>query len=674
MSIVARASTAVETTVQTACPLDCPDGCSLEVTTREGRVVALDGGTANPVTRGYICAKVRRFHHRVYGEDRVTYPMVRTGARAEGRFRRATWDEALELVASRMRQIVERWGGEAVLPYCYGGSNGFLTQDGLDVLLFRRMGASQLARTLCAAPTGAANMALYGKMPSVTYQDYPHARLLVLWGMNPSVSGIHALPYIREGRERGGRLVVVDPRSTTLARTADLHLPVRPGTDVVVALAVHRYLFEHGGVDHAFLAAHTTGAELLRARAAEWTVERAAQVAGLDAAALQQFASWYASESPALIRCGWGLERNRNGGNAAAAVLSLPAVAGKFGVRGGGYAMSNSASWGLTRTWLTDDERPTRVINMNRLGRVLTEPLDPPVQCLFVYNCNPAVTVPDQQRVLQGLAREDLFTVVFDQVVTDTARYADVVLPATTFLEGYDTARAYGPLSFLLGRPVIDPVGEARSNADVFGELASRLGLLRDGDPSGELELMMRMMDQLPPEIVAGLRAGEAGTAPWGGAPVQFGDVHPLTSDGRVHLFPESLDREAPHGLYRYQPDPATPEYPLALISPASDRTVSSTLGELPRPAVRLLMHPDDAGARRLTDGDDIVVFNERGEVACGVRVAARVRAGTVVLPKGVWRRHTANGNTATTLAPDTLTDLGGGACFNDARVEVRRA
>jgi anaerobic selenocysteine-containing dehydrogenase len=568
---------------------------------------------------------------------------------------------------------VARWGGEAVLPYCYGGSNGLLTQDGLDALLFRRLGTSRLARTLCAAPTGAANMALYGKMPSVSYQDYPHAHLLVLWGMNPAVSGIHAVPYIREARDRGGRLVVIDPRATALARTADLHLPVRPGTDVVLALAVHRYLFEHGFADEAFLAAHTTGADRLRERAAEWTIERAADVTGVAPSLLQQFAEWYAHETPALVRCGWGLERNRNGGNAAAAVLALPAVGGKFGVRGGGYAMSNSASWGVTRTWVTDEEPPTRVINMNQLGRALTGSLSPPVAYLFVYNCNPVATVPDQQRIVQGLSREDLFTVVFDQVMTDTARYADVVLPATTFLENYDTAKAYGPMSFLLGRPVIDPVGEARSNADVFGDLASRLGLLRDDDAASELDLLLRVMDGLPPHIAAGLRESGVGTAPWGGAPVQFVDVHPLTPDGRAHLFPDALEAEAPRGLYRYQPDPATPEYPLALITPASDRTVSSTLGELPRPAVRLVMHPDDAAARALADGDDVVVFNGLGEVHCGLHVAPRVRPGTVVLPKGVWRRHTANGNTATTLTPDALTDLGGGACFNDARVDVRR-
>jgi anaerobic selenocysteine-containing dehydrogenase len=663
-----------ESAVQTACPLDCPDSCTLHATVRDGRLVALDGGGDNPVTDGYICAKVRRFPDRVYGDARLRHPMVRSGARGSGSFERVSWDDALDRITRQLDAIRATHGAEAILPFCYGGSNGLLTQDVLDTLFFRRLGASRLARTVCAAPTGAANQSLYGKMASVTYQDYPAARLIVIWGMNPGTSGIHALPYIRQAQKAGARLIVIDPRTTTLARQADLHLAVRPGTDVVVALAVHRFLFEGGFADERFLAEHTIGADRLRERAAEWTIERAADVAGIDPAALERFANLYASSSPALVRCGWGLERNRNGGSAAAAVLALPAVGGKFGVRGGGYAMTNSAAWGLTRPWLTEPEPATRLVNMNHLGRVLTEHVTPPVKALFVYNCNPAVTIPDQQRVLRGLAREDLFTVVFDQVFTDTALYADVVLPATTFVEHYDIARAYGPIALQLGRPVVDPVGEARSNNDVFGELASRMGLLRDDEPRGELEALMRVIDDLPPAIGGRLRDGRPAEAPWNGAPIQFVDVFPLTPDRKVHLFPEALEAEAPRGLYGYQPDPATPEYPLALISPSSDRTVSSTLGELARPAVMLVMHPADARARGLEEGDSVRVYNALGEVRCGLQVIPTVRPGTVMLPKGLWRKSTANGNTATTLAPDTLTDVGGGACFNDARVEVALA
>lgn len=661
------------TAVETACPLDCPDSCSLSVTVSEGRITAIDGSEINPVTRGYICAKVRRFPERVYGDARVRFPMVRTGSRSSPSFARVSWDEALQVIVDRIRDVERTWGAEAILPFSYGGSNGFITHDGLDAVLFRRLGAARLARTVCAAPTGAANMALYGKMPSVTYRDYPAASLIVIWGFNPSVSGIHAVPFLREARQRGARIVVVDPRSTPTSRSADLHVPVRPGTDLVVALAIHRHLFEEGLADRGFLSAHASGAERLRERAAEWTFERAADVSGVDEGTLRQFAAWYADSSPALVRCGWGVERNRNGGSAVCAILALPAVGGKFGVRGGGYAMSNSASWGIERTWIGAEEPPTRVVNMNRLGRALDPSSEPPVKLLFVYNGNPVATIPDQQRVIRGLERDDLFTVVFDQVFTDTAHYADVVLPATTFLEGYDVVRGYGPLSLQLSQPVVDPVGEARPNADVFGDLAERLGLLGERDPRGELDLMLGILDGLPSTIGEGLRERRSADPPWDGAPVQFVDVFPRTADGKVHLFPEQLDAEHPTGLYRYQPDPATPAFPLSLISPASDRTVSSTLGELPRPEVRLLMHPEDASSRGLQDGDDVRIFNGLGEVRCRVQIGAWVRPGTIVLPKGLWRSHTANGNTATSLVPDTLTDVAGGACFNDARVQVER-
>jgi anaerobic selenocysteine-containing dehydrogenase len=660
-----------QSTVQTACPLDCPDSCSLDVTVQSGRIVEIDGSRRNPVTGGYICAKVRKFGARVYGDDRIHYPAIRRGPKGQGKFKRVTWDEALELIVDRFRSAKSEHGASSILPFSYGGSNGLLTQDNLDAQLWRRFGTSRLARTVCAAPTGVANQALYGKMPSVTYQDYPCAALIVLWGVNPSASGIHLVPYVREAQKRGAKLVVIDPRTTVLARSADVHLPVRPGTDVAVALALHRYLFENGLADDRFLHEYTIHADRLRERAADWTFERAADAAGVDSVALARCAELYASSSPALIRCGWGLERNRNGGNAAMAVLALPAVAGKFGVRGGGYSMSNSASWGINRSWIGSDEPDTRLVNMNKLGRALTEYDDPPVKVLFVYNCNPVATVPDQRRILHGLEREDLFTIVFDQVITDTALYADVVLPATTFLEGYDLAKAYGSISIDLARPVIDVVGEARSNADVFGDLCTRLGLLEEGEPAGELELTLRVLDSLPGTIGNDLRAGQPPAPPFGLTPIQFVDVFPNTPHGKIDLFPPELESGSESGLYRFRPDPATDRYPLALISPSSDRTISSTLGELPRPDVKLSMNPQDAAARGLTDGDLVRIFNDLGEVHCPLGVTSAVRPGTVSLPKGLWRRSTTNGYTATALVPDSLTDLGGGACFNDARVQV---
>ncbi|HZL92508.1 MAG TPA: molybdopterin-dependent oxidoreductase [Vicinamibacterales bacterium] len=662
---------APEHIVETACPLDCPDGCSLNVTVQDGRITKIDGSTSNPITDGYICAKVRRFGERVYGSDRLLYPAVRKGPKGEGaRFERVSWDGALNLVADRMREARDTWGAESILPYSYGGSNGLLTQDTGDATLFRRLGASRLARTVCAAPTGAANGALYGKMPSVTYQDYPEARLIIVWGVNPSASGIHMVPYLRDAQRRGAKLVVIDPRTTPLAKQADLHLALRPGTDLPIALAIHRHLFEGGFADRAFLEQHTHNADRLREKAQPWSFARAAAEADVPVELVARLAEWYATTAPALIRCGWGQERNRNGGNSSLAILALPAVGGKFRVRGGGYAMSNTEAWGIQRTWIGAPEASTRRINMNQLGRVLTEG-DPPVKVLFVYNSNAAATSPDQRRVLRGLERNDLFTVVFEQVMTDTTHYADVLLPATTFLEGYDIPRAYGPIGLRLARPVIEAVGEARSNAEVFGELLRLLELREDSDPVGELEEMLDVFSKMPAAIGNALRDDGAAVPPFAGRPIQFVDVMPRTSDGKVDLFPAALAREAPEGLYTYRSDPATTEFPLALISPASERTISSTLAELPRPEVRLLMHPTDAAARHLDDGVPVRIFNALGEVRCNLQIGSWIRPGTVSLPKGLWRRHTSNGYTANALVPDTLTDLGGGACFNDARVQV---
>ena len=656
--------------VETACPLDCPDSCTLEVTVENGRIVELDGGHQNPSTRGYICGKVRRFAERVYGEDRLLYPGIRKGSKGDGTFNRVSWDEALDHIAEKMSAIRDGSGAEAILPFCYGGSNGLLTQDTNDAMLWRRLGTSRLARTVCAAPTGAANMGLYGKMPGVVYEDYVHARLIVLWGVNPSTSGIHIVPFIKEARNNGATLVVIDPRATSLARQADLHLAIHPGTDLPVALALHKYLVDRGHADTAFLNANARGVDELKARASTWTIERAARTAGIDEDQLERFAQMYATTSPAVIRCGWGLERNRNGGSAVAAVLALPAVANKFGVRGGGFSMSNSAAFGIkAAAWMNDTPEPaTRLVNMNKLGDALVDYKDPAVEMLFVYNCNPLATMPHQNKVLEGLKRNDLFTVVFEQVFTDTSRYADVVLPATTFVEHYDIAKGYGPISLQVVRPIIEPAGEARPNVVVFSELAARLGL---ADPEEDTDTLIRIAGRLPEHVGAELMERGVATPPYDGRPVQFVDVFPLTPDRKIDLCPAELDDQAPMGLYGFQPDPATDRYPLALISPASEKTISSTLGELRERAGVLQMHPADAAERGLANEDPVRVFNDLGEVQCPVGLTTDMRRGTVSLSKGLWRRSTYNGSTSNALVPDTLTDLGGGACFNDARVQV---
>lgn len=660
------------TRARSACPLDCPDACSLEVELVDGRVGRLHGTSVNPATADFICGKVRRFAAHHNGPERLLFPAVRDGRKGEGRFRRVSWDEALHLVADRLVETARVSGGSAILPFYYGGSNGALTQNSTDARFFRRLGACRLLRTVCASATSRAAAGLYGRMPGVAYGDYESARLIVIWGANPSASGIHLVPSLQRARERGATLVVIDPRRTPLAHQADLHLPVRPGTDLPVALSLIRFLFESGRADGAFLERHASGAEELRRRAESWTFERAAAVAGVPTADLQGLAGLYADTRPAVIRCGWGLERNRNGGSATAAILALPAVAGHFGVRGGGYTMSNSAASNLAAA-CDDPEPDSRVVNMNHLGSVLAETGPGRIAALFVYNANPLMTIPDQNAVRRGLEREDLFTVVNDAVMTDTARYADVLLPATTFLEHHELSRGYGAYSLQYARPVVAPAGEARPNYELFAELGRLAGLARPGDVELPRDLALQALRAFPDPAaaLARLEAGESLPPPVGRAPVQFVDVFPQTPSGRIELAPAELESEAPAGLYAWQPDPGTSDYPLALISPALAQTISSTFGQLLKGPAAIELHPVDAQSRGLTDGRRVRVFNALGEVRCRLRVNPDLRPGVALLPKGLWARHTENGATACALAPDSLSDLGAGACFNDARVEV---
>lgn len=660
----------------TTCPLDCPDLCALEATVSEGRLVQLDGRSDDPITQGFICGKVRHFGEHVYGADRLLTPAVRVGRKGEGRFEPVSWDRAFQLIAQRIQAARGTWGGESILPFCYGGSNGKLTHDAFDTRFFRRIGALQLARTVCAAPTGRIAAEMYGKMQGVAYDDYVHAQLIVLWGANPQVSGIHLIPFVREAQSRGAKLVVVDPRTTPLARQADLHLPLRPGTDVAVALSVIHWLFEQGYADTEFLSQHTTGVESLRERAAEWSLTRAAEVADVPRERLEQFAEWYRAANPAVIRCGWGLERTKSAGSNVAAVLALPAVAGKFGVRGGGYTLSNSGAWKFHPDAANAVAPPrTRVVNMNHLGRELTGRPMPPIQVLFVYNCNPLTTLPNQQLVRAGLEREDLFTIVFDQVMTDTARYADLVLPATTFLEHDDYRAGYGYAEFRHLRPVIDRVGESRPNHEVFAELCRRLEIDQPNDPVSPAEWLRAFVGETGdgPRILNDLAEKQSAQLPTGLGPIQFREIFPGTADRKVHLFPEALEREAPDGLYRYLPGHRNADFPLQMISPATEHRINSTLGQLQRGIAAIELHPEDAAAREISTGDRIRAFNALGEVVCLAEISRETRRGMVVLPKGIWAHNTYNGQTSNALAPDELTDLAGGACFNDTWVQIEK-
>jgi anaerobic selenocysteine-containing dehydrogenase len=668
----------------TTCPLDCPDACHLEVTVREGRVEAIGGSHQHPDTAGFICSKVARFGRRLEHPDRILHPLRRVGAKGEGCFERVSWDEATAEIAARLRDVAARWGGEAILPFHYGGSNGKLTDGLTDDLFFARLGASRLAKTICAVPATEVALGMYGRMPGVAFGDFVHARTIVVWGANPKASNIHLVPYLKEARRRGAFIAQIDPRRTLGESECDLHLPVLPGQDLPVALAMIRHLEATGRLDREFLARWADGLETLLERASEWPVERAAAAAGVAAADIVLVAEALADGEPALVRCGWGLERNANGAQAIAAILALPALLGKFGVRGGGYTLSNGGAARFDRDAVLGPIRwTTRSLNMTQLGRLLAGrspqpgrgaaaegPLEPPVQALFVYNANPAATVPDQAAVLAGLAREDLFTVVHEQVMTDTALWADLVLPAATFLEGHDLRLGYG--SYVVGGvvPVVAPAGEARTNPQLFAALARAMGFTDQPFHWSDEELLARAAAAVafaggPLETAAAASGLPRGYDFPGPRPVMFETVFPLTADGRVHLAPAVL------GDRPFAWTPPADGYPLALITPASGRLISSTLGEFNLRELEVALHPTEAERRGLAAGDAVRVWNELGEVHCRLAVSSRVRPGVAAMPKGAWRKSSANGSTAAALCPDTAQVVGDAACFNDARVEI---
>ena len=644
----------------TACPLDCPDTCSLTVTVTDGRLTNVDAGPGNPITEGFICQKVKHHPARVYAPERVLTPLIRIGAKGMGEFREATWDEALDLVVERLRATIDEYGPEAVVPYLYNSSAGS-SQGALTDRLFRRLGASRVDHTICALTNAIARISTYGDLLSADPRDVVHARHVVVWGANPTVSNVHFPPLVTQATKAGARLTVIDPRRTGMAKRADRHLAIRPGTDVVLAYAIARELDEHGGLAAEFLHDHVDGVDAFLSAASEWTLDRAAQECGVEATDIREFARDLATEPLTFWRVGWGLERNRNGGSGCAAVFALPALAGHFGVPGAGVMFSTSEATPHAIDARDPDTPPelrrARHVNMNTFGELLTNPGDAsPVRFLYVEGNNLAATNPAQIKVLAGLVRDDLFTVVHDQVLTDTARLADVVLPATTHFEVRDVAGSYGSYTFQEIAPVIDRVGESRTNNEVAAALAARLGLPGDRYDASERAT-------IDDAVTDGGGARGARELRPDGATVQFRDVFP---SGRLQL--ASLpDLGVPR--YVALDDP----YPLTLLTPSTHKTINSMFGEFQPADPSIHVHPDDAAARGLATGDPVVVRNDRAAITTTVTVDPDVRPGVASMPKGLWRKDFVDGFTPNALCPDTLSDLGDGACFNDTRVEVAR-
>jgi anaerobic selenocysteine-containing dehydrogenase len=651
--------------------MDCPDSCSLDVEVQNEKVIAIRAGHTNPFTDDFICSKVANFTKRLYSPDRLLYPMKRTGEKGSGQFERISWDEACNTIRDRFEAIRKEFGSEAILPFYYGGSNGLLGQETADHAFFAKLGSSRLATTVCAAPTTAAALGMYGKMPGVAFEDYPEAKLIIIWGANPKASNIHLAPVLKKAQAAGAKIAIVDPRLNFSKREHDLHLAVYPGTDLVVALSMIHYWHKNGLIDESFLNTHSVRSEILLDKAKAYDFQTAAKIARVPAQDIEKLAVWYAESNPAVIRIGWGLERNRNGGQAAASILALPAIMGKFGVRGGGYTLSNSSTAKIAKNQIAEMAPwNTREINMNLLGKLLLEPPNPPIQALFVYNCNPAVTVPNQNAVLKGLQREDLFTVVFEQIMTDTAKFADILLPAVTFLEQEEIKKSYGAYILQYLAPTIPRCGEAKPNEEVFAMLGRAMGW-------DDAAFQMTTEDYLR-NVTRAIRApGGSITLEElrekravyfdfpGKNPVLFQTSFPWTADGKINLAPSELGDNP----YEFISD--SNHFPLVLISPASGKTISSSMGEYNLPVLQADMNPVDAESRGLKDGNWVRVYNELGEVHCKLKVKTSIRSGVVSIPKGAWRKSSRNQQTATALAPDTL-GTAGGACFNDARVEVK--
>lgn len=667
------------TTLPSVCPLDCPDRCSLSVDVEQERIQRIGGSALNPLTVGtgkvpYICKKVEDFGERAYGKQRILHPMRRVGPKGSGRWEQISWESALSEIASRFQQIRDTHGGEAILPCWYAGSNGYLTGGGMDFRFWHRLGAARLERTLCAANTGKGTRSVYGDLPSTDISDVIHTKLLIVWGCNPRASGIHLLPLIKQVQKNGGTLIVVDPRRTSIAEKADLALAPLPGTDVALALCLAGLAFEEGWAATDFLEKWSEDAEAFEREARSWTVEKTALVCGLKEEEIRKMARMYAESNPALLRCGWGVERNRNGTDAVRAILSLPAVYGKFGVKGGGYAMSTSGGYKAAIAPLQRHSLghyPARSVNLSLLATSIETCQNPPIQALYVYDCNPVATVPDQARLLQNLAREELFVVVHEQVWTDTCDWADIVLPATTFLEHRELNRSYSSYILQWAEPVIPPVGESRNNHQVFVALAEAMGL-------GDAET--RMTEEALAEAI--MEAIPAGKGRWPELkekkvlllphPIQFVDAFP----SKKLRFTKD-ENDIPIGPPSDRPPPADAHLPLILISPAEARAISSTGFEsLQSGSATLKIHAVDAAQRQIQNGDLLRVSNSCGEMQLFAEISEGsdgVRPGVVSTPKGLWRSATRNGFTSNALVPSYVDPLGGGACYNDARVEVER-
>jgi anaerobic selenocysteine-containing dehydrogenase len=699
--------------VHAVCSHDCPDSCGVLVTVDEltGRAVKMQGDPSHPVTRGFLCGKVAKYLDRVYSPDRLLYPMRRRKGVAKGplelgreaeAFERISWDEALDEIAARLKAIAAEFGPESILPYSYAGTIGQLGYGSMDRRFFHRLGASQLDRTICSAAGGEALLSVYGVKLGTAPEDFAHAGLIIAWGANIHGNNIHLWPFVEEARRSGAKLVVIDPYKTRTAALADEHLVINPGTDTALALGLMHVILRDGLEDREYIARCTHGFEELRAHALkpEHAPEAVARVTGIAAETIERLARAYANclrqtGKPAAIRLNYGIQRSENGGTAARAVAMLPLLVGAWQHRGGGVQLSTSGSFPFNSKALQMPElmyasslgRAARVVNMSQLGEALTKADagvgGPPVKAMFCYNSNPAAIAPNQNDVLRGMRRDDLFMVVHEQFFTDTADYADILLPAPTFLETKDVQGAYGHLYAQVSERAIAPLGEARNNVTVFGELGRRMGFPEACFDDREDELIDQALGSGNPwfagitrerleregHVKLQLPANEKGevlpfsTAEWFRTPSERGELVPVP----VFVAPTESRANAK-------------EYPLEFLPRKADNYMNSTFANMPihqrmesRTAGVLEMHATDAAPRGIANGDAVEVFNGRGRILLRALVDGQVGAG-VVAARLDWNKLSHDGANVNALTSERLTDIGGGPTFYSTLVEVRKA
>jgi anaerobic selenocysteine-containing dehydrogenase len=718
--------------VHAVCSHDCPDSCAVLVTVNDkGRAVKVEGDPSQPVTRGFLCGKVAKYLDRVYAPDRVLYPLKRkTGAakgpRPQGQeldaFDRVSWDEALDAIAARLREIADRYGPESILPYSYAGTIGVLGYGSMDRRFFHRLGASQLDRTICSEAGGQAWNLVYGRKFGTPTEDFRLAKLILAWGANIHGNNIHLWPFVEEARRNGARLIVIDPYRTRTAALADWHIAIRPGTDVALALGLMHVILNEGLEDRAYIDAMTHGFAPLAERVREYTPERVAAWTGMTPGEIERLAREYATTRPAALRLNYGVQRSENGGAAVRAIAMLPALTGAWKFRGGGAQLSTSGAFSWDKKAL---ERPdlalasplgrlARVVNMSELGQALVAPVsrpavvrastpahEPPVMALFVYNSNPAAVAPNHNAVRRGLLREDLFTVVHEQFLTDTTDYADFVLPATTFLEHTDVQGAYGHYFVQLSKQAIEPPGEARSNVWLFSNLAQRMGFTEACFRDTPEEMIRQAL---------AIGADDRSTNPGmehiafeelereGHLPLAFHtepDARPFlpytsgplaTPSHKIEFYSETLAAADLDPLPGFVPpaesrwSEAAKKYPLELLPRKNDNYMNSTFANLPghrkmesRTAQKLEMHPLDGQSRGIVEGDNVRVFNDRGAIDLTAMLNPHLPAG-VVAARLDWAKLHPDGVNINTLTSERLTDIGGGATFYSTLVEVAKA